>query len=151
MEHLPVGQWQPIADPVDRGEGIYAVRILRRRNQPWRMRRLLADDMDGILTLGRSDDIERRRKNFVSGVRTCYGHSAGNLLHLIVEHAGAFGDDLEDVLRRVEWTFEHVRTEATSHQREELMIKHYIRRFGEPPPLNCAIPKRYGKWPSSDG
>lgn len=146
--YLPAGTWQSLhpGPAVEARPGVYVIRIVNPSDRSaWRISRLLDADPAGVLSIGQSSNLEKRRRNFISGVTKCYGHSEGNLLHLVARHANdaeRFGDD---VLAAIEWMFEYVEgDDAEPH--EERLLKQYVRRFGEPPPLNSVIPDRYGAW-----
>lgn len=139
--HLPDGQWQQVTSSrVEYRPGVYAVRIVNRRRKPWRINRFLERDSDGILCLGQSSSLENRRRAFINAVRKRVKHSEGNLLNIISMHAdgrSAFGDR-EALLSLLEWRFEYMNEPDGARQREDILIKHYVLQFGEPPPLNSA-------------
>lgn len=147
--YLPNGTWQPVhpAPTVEARAGVYVIRIVdRNRRRPWSISRLLDMDPEGVLSIGQSSNLERRRRGFVSGVTRCYGHSEGNLLHLVARHAHRADKFGKDLLSAIEWRFQYVHDTAAAKAHENTLLKQYIRRFGEPPPLNSAIPDRYGAW-----
>ena len=141
---LPRGRWTSISErPVRDLAGVYAVRLVDGDRSPRLVRRFLDEDDEGLLCLGQSKNLEQRRTQFINGVQKCVGHSEANLLHLLGLHARTRARaQLENVLSMLEWRVEY----CSPKKREEELIKSYIKRFGEAPPLNSAIPNRYGLW-----
>lgn len=50
----------------------------------------------------------------------------------------------------LEYRFRKESDKEAAKLREARMIKEHIRKFGEAPPLNSAIPDRYGNWECED-
>ena len=87
--------------------------------------------------------MESRRKQFIYAVEKGSGHSEGNLLYLLLRHSplkARFPN------HRVEFRFRPETDKQAANAAEARLIKAYIREFGEVPPLNSAIPDRYGSW-----
>lgn len=123
--------WEPAA---------YRVRLLK-DGKPFQMNRLLGRDEEGLLSIGKTKDMEGRRAQFISGVVNGYGHSEGNLLRLLVLYSGL----KERVPSRpqIECQFLACKSEDEAIKTEARLLKDYLCRFGELPPLNSAIPNRY--------
>lgn len=84
-----------------------------------------------------------RRKQFISGLGKMHGHSEGNLLCVLQKHT--------PLLKKYpgleyEYSFARIKSKGRESELEENEIKTYVKKFGEVPPLNSAIPNRYGKW-----
>ncbi len=79
-------------------------------------------------------------RDFVRGLEHGRGHSEANLLHILEKST-----PLKRVLpRRIyQYRFRPARNKADANKLEEGLIKRYVKRFGEVPPLNSAIPNRY--------
>lgn len=120
---------------------IYKFRLLAKDNKPLKIRRMLADDNSGILCIGKTTNMERRLKQFRSGVYNCKGHSEGNLFYLVKKYCKNF--DYKPEL--IQYRFKAY-AGADLELKEEKCIKRYIKSFGEVPPFNSAIPNRYGSW-----
>ena len=133
--------WQDLGAAVPTAPGVYQVRSCRPGGAGHTLPRLLAEDVEGTLIIGQSSNLERRRRAFQRRIRVGRGHSEANLLHRLRDafrsHAKA------GVLAQVEWRVA-ITDEPTTV--EEQLIKAYVLTFGEPPPLNAAIPNRYGDW-----
>ena len=134
-------RFRPIDEPTGhRGPAVYKVRLLADGEvQP--IARFMGTDRSGILQIGVSGGFEGRRKQFVSGLARCNGHSEANLLHMLLKQRG--------FRRRIgrfelEIAFQAHRTKQAAVRAEETLIRAYLHRFGEVPPLNTAIPNRYG-------
>jgi hypothetical protein len=103
----------------------------------------LGVDVQGILTIGETSNMEKRRNDFVCGMDRCYGHSEANLLYYLMRHT-VFGQTFAGT--SVEFAFAPMPDEATRELVQEQLIKRYWCRHGELPPLQSNIPQRYGEW-----
>jgi len=133
-------QWQSIRIPTEcSSAAVYQVRGVV-EGRAVEIPRFLAVEPHGILVIGCTNDMSRRRKDFVKGLDRCYGHSEGNLLHLLARHS-----DLASRHPSIDYEFRHApqSTKEAAERTEALLVKAYIRRYGEGPPLNAAIPDRY--------
>ena len=105
--------------------------------------RIGKDDTDGTLCIGQAKNLERRYKQFRSGVMRASGHSEANLLYYLLYYSSSVrnklnGKNIVVYYRMVE------QAELDQQERDEII--YYIMKYGEPPVLNCAIPKRYIDW-----
>lgn len=135
--------WRSLQHPANyAGHAVYKI---RRSNSgtPARISRLLGVDEHGLLCIGQTANMERRCKQFIRGLERGRGHSEGNLLHLLQKHT-SFPRNYSDF--EYEYSFAQTRSRRHTSQREEREIKAYAKQHGEPPPLNSAIPNRYGNW-----
>ncbi len=94
--------------------------------------RLKRIDGRRILAYGHSAKLRTRVGAFVRSLGKCSGHHEGNLLRILNERAHLR-------VRRVQIAW--YKTENHKEE-EERLIKHYVKEYGEVPPLNAAIPKR---------
>lgn len=115
--------------------GIYKIRI---KNNP--IDRLLGQDKQGILAIGKSNDLKKRLKQFYKGFTEGKSHSEGKTLHLIMKNNPKWG---EEIIDKLEFTYTVTKTEEEAIKLEEKEIKTYFKKFGEVPPLNSAIPGKY--------
>ncbi len=128
------------------GAGTYELRMVhtvRGKTQPVPIPRFLQRDNRGLLLIGVTARIETRRKQFICGVERCHGHSEGNLLHLLTKYT-PLTKQLPDY--QLEFRYHPATDQREAELAEEQSIKRYVRRFGEAPPLNSAIPNRYESW-----
>jgi hypothetical protein len=133
--------WTNMYEALEHGEpAAYRVRLLK-DSKPFPMNRVLGVDAQGLLSIGKTKNMEGRRAQFISGVLNGYGHSEGNLLRLLVLYSGL----KEQVPPRpeVECQFLPCKSEDGAIEMEARLLKDYLCRFGELPPLNSAIPNRY--------
>jgi hypothetical protein len=138
-------EWQPLnAKSGYDGPAVYEVRILNSAG-PMPVPRFLATDIRGLLSIGESRSMDKRRRQLVRAMEKCYGHSEGNLLYYLLRHTR-----LKDLHPIIEYRFSKEADKAAAKVAEAKMIKEYIQKFGEPPPLNCAIPDRDGEWTCED-
>lgn len=136
--------WRSIDNPSRRvGAAVYKIRVAIAKH-PMKISRFLGVDRTGLLSIGMTGQMEARRKQFLSGVKKGKGHSEGNLFHLLLAHAG-----VEKKLGsfRLEYSFQPMRTRKSAARLEADLLKRYVRRFGEAPPLNSIIPNLHdGQW-----
>jgi hypothetical protein len=86
-------------------------------------------------------NMKARHRDFLQGLTRGRGHSEANLLHRLERR----GPLTKLKSRRYEYRFRVVKDREAAMALEEGLIKLYVQRFGEAPPLNSAIPNRYGE------
>lgn len=134
------GEWKKIEEKTEHTKPtVYKVRLVRKGN-PVLINRFLGKDEGGILFIGSTENMERRRDQFERGLERIHGHSGANLLHLLRENAG-FKLEID----RLEYRFKRM-SKKRIKVGEEMLIKEYVRKYGEVPPLNSAIPNKRGSW-----
>jgi hypothetical protein len=134
--------WLPLSTPSDRWEpAVYQFRLMN-DGVPFVINRLLGSDEDAILTIGKTKNMEARRKQFACGLEKCYGHSEANLLYLLINYSR-----LKRVVSKpsVEYRFTKRETDQLAIEHEAALLRAYIVRHGELPPLNSILPDRYGE------
>ena len=121
------------------GPAVYMTRLVL-DGQPMTIPRFLKNDQTGIILIGNSNNMERRRRQFCTGLSRGEGHSEANLLFILKKYT-----KVKSILDRykIEYRFMQLSTKNEATQCEEILIKRYVKRFGEVPPLNSTIPKRY--------
>ena len=138
--------WQTIQKPLTyTGPALYELRITNKLGTPFSINRFLSIDNEGVLTIGQTKCMERRRTQFITGIHQCYGHSECNLLYFLIKHS-LFDKIFHDFI--LQFRYKQLPTEHDAKTEEKSAIKEYICKFGEVPPLNSAIPDRYNGWPS---
>jgi hypothetical protein len=113
--------------------------------------RVGGDDKKGIVYIGKSKNLRRRVKNFWDGY-----HSAGGYLY---EHPIIAGKimkmkiinekDVDKGIGKLKIRYATVTNLEELELAERALMFAYIRRFGEAPPLNLNVPKRWDRLPSS--
>ena len=132
--------WQELSKPTgQKGPAIYAVRLVN-CEAVVSIRRFLGVDREGLLTIGMTTNLERRRRQFIRGSSKGRGHSAANLLYFLSKF-GALKRCFREP--RYELSFRRVTDERQARRWEAKMTKEYLGRFGEGPPLTSVIPDRY--------
>ncbi len=133
--------WKPIAEASKHpGAAVYQVRAKTSNGKVFAVARMLGEDANGLLTIGKTGRMEGRRRNFVRGLKVKRGHSEGCLLGRLLRHTelanrvGASG---------VEYRFAEQPSEVAATEAEHSLLSQYLLRFGELPPLNSAIPSRH--------
>jgi hypothetical protein len=140
-------RWQPIHQPAEHNTpAVYIVRIVYAK-RPVRIPRFLASDRRGILTIGKTSKMETRRRQFIRGLDGNWGHSEAELLHMIRRAASLPRSIAKGAL---EYTQAPIPEHIDLDRIEEVLMKTYAREYGEPPPLNSAIPNRYSSWDYSE-
>jgi len=128
------------------GHAVYRVRLVG-ADRPIPIPRFLGTDDEGILSIGTTSVMDDRRQQFVTGVEECYGHSSANLLYYLERFT-----TIKSLHAHLgyQYCFREVESREQAEKLETVLIKTYFLRFGEPPPLNSAIPDRYDESTWSD-
>ena len=123
---------------------VYQVRWAR-SGEPIPISRFARVDLDGILCIGKTKNMDQRRRNFGNGMRRGEGHSEADILFYL-KHFGASLTVPDE--SQLQFSYKSFDGERAALRYEELLILAYMRRFGEVPPLNSAIPgkKNPGAW-----
>jgi hypothetical protein len=125
------------------GPAIYKVRLTDAKGNACKLHRLLKQDDEGIMCIGRTDNMKRRWSKFLSAIDAAYGHSEMNLVYYLNEYTD-FKKKFEG--GQFQYCFCECSNVAECKSQEEQLIKAYFKKFGEVPPLNSAIPNRYENW-----
>lgn len=114
--------------------GIYRIRLFK-KGKPVEICRFGGVDETGLLLVGRSVDIERRREQFIRSSKGKHGHSEGIQWWLVTRFS--------DIGKQSSLRFEFVRlSEEKAREREKAELQDYFKRYLETPPLNATIPQR---------
>jgi len=112
--------------------------------------RVGGDDRKGIVYIGKSTNLRRRVKNFWDGY-----HSAGGYLYehpIIAEKIMKMKiineKDVDKGIGKLKIRYATITDSEKLEMAERAVMFAYIRRFGEAPPLNLNMPKRWDKMPS---
>lgn len=136
--------WLNINDKCNyQGPAVYKVRLAYANGNACTLGRLLKADDEGIMCIGHTRQMEQRRTQFVSAINGVGGHSEMNLVDYLKAHT-IFRKRFKDA--NFQYSFCKCVDVAESKKEEERLIKSYFKKFGEVPPLNSAIPNRYGNW-----
>ena len=133
--------WTEITEPANyNGAAVYEIRIVE-RGKPAIINRFLGSDNRGIIVIGMSTKMENRRRNFIYGMNQGRRHSEMNLLFRIRKFM-SFNQRFSKPV--FQYKFFKVTSKEEAKRGESCLIKAYIKKFGEVPPLNSAIPKQSG-------
>jgi len=111
--------------------GIYHIYCFN-RNHPIKIGRLLKADEKGILSIGSTKNLKRRLKQFVYGSIKHSGHSSGNRYgYLNLANKRKLGS------YELKFSFE---IKKKCEFRESELLRGYMEKFGELPPLNNREP-----------
>ena len=136
MARIIRGNWSAITDGTSySGVAVYAVRLLQ-HGRVVRICRFLGIDSEGILTIGMTTNLDRRRRGFISGSKRGHGHSAGNLLYPLLRNRPS-----RRKLRSpaFQLAFKAMPNREAARKREITLTHQYWKRFGEVPPLTSAL------------
>jgi len=134
--------WRDISMPAFyNANAVYRIRLMN-PGGPASINRLLGVDNNGLMCIGKTKNMEERRKQFANGLNGKYGHSEGNLLHILKQ-----ASSLPVAYPNAKYQYSFAKTDLGLEGKiEQQQIKVYVKEFGEVPPLNSAIPNRYGDW-----
>jgi hypothetical protein len=137
MDSLFPGTWGSITEPTGySGAAVYAVRLVE-RGRVIPIPRFLGTDPEGILTIGKTSHLERRRCRFVSGYERGHGHSAANLLFRLAKFPQMFPS------ATFEFVFRRARDASLALALETRLTRQYWQLYGEAPPLTSVLAGRY--------
>ena len=105
--------------------------------------RLVGTDKKRILMYGHAGNLKRRVTQFLKSLRGAKTHSEGILLWLLNQHTKV---KIESVFVSYYETGNGDSGKQRAGEEEESLIKEYIKKYGETPVLNSAIPNKLGKW-----
>jgi len=126
--------------------GVYKIRLADLKDYPVGIPRFLEKDKDGILQIGSSKHTERRRKYFRGAMEgKGYAQSEGKRLNLIKKYTNFMGRHNDC---KIQYSFKELGSEIEARKEEERLLKCYFKRYGEVPPLNNNLPKKYIDWKS---
>jgi len=113
--------------------------------------RVGGDDRKGIVYIGKSINLRQRVKSFWNG-----NHTAGGYLYehpviarKIMKMRIINEKDVDKGIGKLKIRYATVTNLEELELAERALMFAYIRRFGEAPPLNLNVPKRWDRLPSS--
>ena len=113
--------------------GVYKIRCKHKQ-----IGRLIGRDDDGILNIGESDKLRRRLRTFLRCANDPKkaGHAAGcRYARLNLGKKGLPVGELEFRWKRID--VKEPNDKKETYREEGKLLKAYVDRFGELPPLNC--------------
>lgn len=114
---------------IDNKPGVYQIRLYYNK-KPLPIHRLVCIDNLGILAIGSSNNVRRRLKQFLNSINGRFGHSAGNRYYHCKLKKKLKPHSLKFTIRLCD-----------DYKKEEArLIKGYLFKFGEVPPLNNSEP-----------
>jgi hypothetical protein len=128
--------------------GVYKVRLVDSKGLPIEIPRFLDNDKDGILQISRSENI-RKGINFFRGAieGKKYANTEGKRLYLIKKYTN-FPEIYMDC--RLQYSFRQWTDKRETRIEQERLLKWYIKRYGEAPPINNYWTEKYIDWESLD-
>jgi hypothetical protein len=135
-------EWQSVEIEKETGWnkwGLYRIQLVK-DDMPVKISRFGGIDEEGVLVIGRSNNIENRRKQFRRSARGHHGHSEGVQWWLINHKSDNRFDEFS-----LRFAFVKISSEEEAKEMEEKELKEYFKKFSELPPLNGVMPKRI-KW-----
>lgn len=124
------------------GAAVYRLRLVV-GNKPVPIPRLLGVDHDGLLVVGQTSNMNQRHIQSLSARKSANGSSTMNLLY--------YWERFTELPRRFpgfgyEYQFVPVESVDVAKAHEAQLIKQYVCRFADRPPLNSVLPDRYAGW-----
>lgn len=128
--------------PNHHGPAVYEFRLIT-SGRPVAIPRFLDTDEDGTLVYGCTGKFEQRYWQSRAAKSSANGSSTMNLLY--------YWDRFTTLPRlypeaTYEYRFAALETKKEAKRAESFLIKRYVCRFGDRPPLNSALPDRYAGW-----
>jgi hypothetical protein len=130
--------WRPIEEKCShRNAAVYKIALLKSLEsfEPIVIPRFLGEDKEGILTIGETTQMEKRRSQF----KNATGHSAGILWFRLMQYTRLRQRFPDPVLA---YCYSVVEDKGQAELLENRLIKEYVTNYGEAPPLNSSIPGR---------
>lgn len=111
--------------------------------RPKAIPRFLGNDEERVLFIGQSSRLKGRLNDFLGSMAGGNGpHVEGDLIYILNREIHDL--NLQDVM----FSYKVMPTQEAAENEEQSLIKRYVQRFGEVPPINSAIPNRNGPWPT---
>ena len=115
---------------------VYRIRIINVK-----LPRLLKSDSDGILAIGKTKDLNKRYGQIKTGLTKWNEHSEAILVHYVYTYSECFWRKyISTKTMAVEY---YMPKNSNIDNAEAVEMISYIKEYGEPPPFNSAIPRRY--------
>ncbi len=133
-------KWADISQRTDNDCTVYKIRFIAESGKPIIIKRFFAEDREGILSIGKTTNMERRRTEFLRGYeRFITGHVAGRLLYFLKQQQ-FFKDHFSNC--QCQYCFKSCAFSEEAVRIEKKLIIEYVCKYGEVPPLNSVIPGR---------
>lgn len=133
--------WSDLEGSSERWEpAVYQIRLLN-GPKPFPIPRLLGIDNEALLTNGQTNSLEGRRNDFRRALKVGSKHSAGNLLFLLLEYSR-----MKKCIKNpnFQYRFAEAPSKTRAIELELELLRAYLQKYGELPPLNSSVPDKYG-------
>lgn len=128
------------------GCGVYRVRLVDSKGFPIEIPRFLDNDKDGILQISRSENIKKGINFFRGAIEgKKYANAEGKRLYLIKKYTN-FPEMYKNY--RVQYSIMKWADKREARIEQERLLKWYIKRYGEAPPVNNYFTEKYIDWES---
>jgi hypothetical protein len=128
------------------GCGVYRVRLVDSKGFPIEIPRFLDNDKDGILQISQYSNIRKGIKLFRGALEgKKYSCPAGQRLYLIKKYIN-FTELHRD--HRLQYSVMKWGDRKEARIEQERLLKWYIKRYGEAPPVNNNLTEEYIDWES---
>ncbi len=139
--------WVDIEENPDfEGYGVYKVRLVNSKGFPVEIPGFLDNDKDGILQISRSENIRKGIRFFRGAMEgKKYANAEGERLHFIKKYT-----DLTGIYKnyKLQYSFVEWTDKRAARIEQERLLKWYIKRYGEAPPVNNYFTEKYINWES---
>ncbi|MFH1510816.1 MAG: GIY-YIG nuclease family protein [Candidatus Woesearchaeota archaeon] len=108
--------------------GAYMISIFGNDGQPIKISRFIGVDTEGIIDIGESTNLRKRLSDFKRNAdKRCGGHMAGWRFNFL---------KLNEKLWTLKFSYEVCATKEEAYKKEYAMMKEYVDKHKELPPLN---------------
>jgi len=111
--------------------------------------RIRGEDHTGILYIGKAKNLQRRLYQFWDGYHSASGflYQHSTIASVLFKKIMMKEDDIYDHLGKLKFRFAQPIHKASLERAERAALFAYIKNFGEAPPLNLSLPKRWKEAP----
>ena len=128
------------------GCGVYRVRLVDSKRFPIEIPRFLDNDKEGILQISRSENIKKGINLFRGAIEgKKYANAEGKRLYLIKKYTN-FPEMHKNY--RLQYSIMKWADKREARIEQERLLKWYIKRYGEAPPINNYFTEKYIDWES---
>lgn len=136
-------EWIPIeVVPEYRGPATYEIRIVRNR-KPSPIKRWCGTDQRGIVCIGEGNPKLRSGHFYYTAVMGKQAPHPGGRLYSMLKRRAKLRSKIGS--HQFEFRYCPVKSKTQGEKLQAILLKKYLMKFGELPPLNSAIPSKVWK------
>ncbi len=130
---------------VERNPGIYFLRWVK-NGIPAKINRFTESDPEGLLYIGKSNDLKSRFKRIWNGINL---EKKSEIINIPTLRKTIFFCKIHEIIKIEEYeiTWQHLSTKIEAESQEAAALKLYTEKFKEPPPMNLQLCReKYAFW-----